>query len=116
MAFKFDEQKVTGQKAEAWAMDYWLQQGYSVEDVRDDPLYRRIDVDLLVGKQGNRTSIEVKLDSYCNGNFFFFASKFAERDRHGYLEHEREDQESHRENPGGHAQLGHRWIILVNFA
>lgn len=54
-----------GQQGEEWALEYYA--GRNVKDVRDDPFYRKQDIDFIVDSQTH----EVKTDTFTTGNVVF---------------------------------------------
>lgn len=57
----------TGEEIIYW----WLyNQGFYIEDVRDEPGYQKEDVDFIITEQDKRAKIEVKTDFYTTGNIF----------------------------------------------
>ena len=57
----------TGEEIIYW----WLyNQGFYIEDVRNEPGYQKEDVDFIIVESGEQAKIEVKTDFYTTGNIF----------------------------------------------
>lgn len=65
-------QKNKGVSAQEIVKEYLTNRGNTIIDVSEDKEYQPKDIDFLVEKGGNRTTLEIKGDMFSStGNFYF---------------------------------------------